>query len=367
MLSLELNEDNQRAQRQGCGSIVVQDHYYVFIKEPANPGFSWILKLTVSTTTDVQTCGACAAEHGIGCVPSSFASLEIYAQAHTLQTLQFPPQLGWTSACHTNQPIHPSQESSEMPYRFIPAGIKLAVVRMVAQSHSQSFICETLGEKISKQSFARWTQLYRNTQRVIRDPEEYEKRGPGLILTAEDQAFMIDLLRLEPGLFLDEMRERLYDQTDTLLSMSSLHSMLVEHLQITLKKANTINIKKSLVSKYAYVEKMATVPAEFLVFTDESCVCSRDLLRTFSRSSKGKPANRTIMQQNAKRFTLLPAISVDGIVALTVTEENVKGTNFAHFLKYCLLPRMNPYPGPKSILVLDNAGIHGGARVARLC
>ncbi|KAA1115325.1 hypothetical protein PGT21_050168 [Puccinia graminis f. sp. tritici] len=254
-----------------------------------------------------------------------------------------------------------------MPYRFIPAGIKLAVVRMVAQSHSQSFICETLGEKISKQSFARWTQLYRNTQRVIRDPEEYEKRGPGLILTAEDQAFMIDLLRLEPGLFLDEMRERLYDQTDTLLSMSSLHSMLVEHLQITLKKANTINIKKSLVSKYAYVEKMATVPAEFLVFTDESCVCSRDLLRTFSRSSKGKPANRTIMQQNAKRFTLLPAISVDGIVALTVTEENVKGTNFAHFLKYCLLPRMNPYPGPKSILVLDNAGIHGGARVARLC
>ncbi|KAA1108360.1 hypothetical protein PGT21_009639 [Puccinia graminis f. sp. tritici] len=35
------------------------------------------------------------------------------------------------------------------------------------------------------------------------------------------------------------------------MSMSSLHSMLVEHLQITLKKANTINIKKSLVSKYA--------------------------------------------------------------------------------------------------------------------
>jgi hypothetical protein len=102
---------------------------------------------------------------------------------------------------------------------------------------------------------------------VIRDPDEYEKRGPGLVLTAEDQAFMIDLLRMEPGLFLDEMRERLYNQTDTLLSISSLHSMLVEHLEITLKKANTINIKKSLVSKYSYVQKIATIPAEFLVFS----------------------------------------------------------------------------------------------------
>jgi hypothetical protein len=61
------------------------------------------------------------------------------------------------------------------------------------------------------------------------------------------------------------------------------------------------------------------------------------LLRGFSRSSKGKPADRTLVQQNAKQFTLLPAISIDGIVALTVAEENVFGTNFAHFLKYILV------------------------------
>ncbi|EFP75907.1 uncharacterized protein PGTG_01238 [Puccinia graminis f. sp. tritici CRL 75-36-700-3] len=263
-------------------------------------------------------------------------------------SITFPPLLPDASSplrFDPNRPSIPTQSfdlrisapASNMPYQLISPGIKIAVVRMVAQGYTQKFICETLGEKISKQSFARWVQLYRNTQRVIRDTAEYEKKGPGLLLTTDDQSFMIELLRMEPGLFLDEIRERLYDETDTLLIMTTLHRNLVEHLEITLKKANTVNIKKSLVAKYAYMEKILSVPAEFLVFSDKSCICSRDLLRAFSRSSKGKPANRTLIQQNTKRFTLLPAISVDGIVALTVTEENVFGTNFAHFLKYILL------------------------------
>ncbi|KAA1091662.1 hypothetical protein PGT21_050250 [Puccinia graminis f. sp. tritici] len=254
-----------------------------------------------------------------------------------------------------------------MPYRFIEPGIKIAVVRMVTQSYSQRFICETLGEPISKQFFARWMKLYQNTQRVIRDPAEYNKRGPGLLLTPDDRVFMIELLRLEPGLFLDEMRERLYDQNDSLLSITTLHRMLVEHLEVTLKKANTVSIKKSLVAKYAYVVQMMTVPADFLVFTDESSVCSKQLLRTFSRSTKGTAADRVLVDQNAKRFTLIPAICLDGVVALTVTDENVKGRNFAHFLKFILLPRMNAYPARNSILVLDNAQIHANERIAKLC
>jgi hypothetical protein len=38
-------------------------------------------------------------------------------------------------------------------------------------------------------------------------------------------------------------------------------------MEITLKKANTVNIQKSLQEKFAWVEKMDTVPAKFLVFT----------------------------------------------------------------------------------------------------
>ena len=80
---------------------------------------------------------------------------------------------------------------------------------------------------------------------------------------------MVSLLESEPGLFLDEIRERLYDAQGTLLSIEAVHKNLVNRLTITLKKADTHNIRKCLVAKYEYIEKMQFIPAEFLVFMGE--------------------------------------------------------------------------------------------------
>ncbi|EFP87934.1 uncharacterized protein PGTG_13738 [Puccinia graminis f. sp. tritici CRL 75-36-700-3] len=85
------------------------------------------------------------------------------------------------------------------------------------------------------------------------------------------------------------------------------------------------------------------------------------------RGDQGTGAIRHQKEQNPKRFTLIPAISMFGVIALTVTEENVKRPCFTHFLKYQLLPHMNPYPGLNSILVMDNACVHCGGKVAQLC
>ena len=80
---------------------------------------------------------------------------------------------------------------------------------------------------------------------------------------------MVQLLKDEPALFLDEIRERLYDHSGTLLSMEAVHENLFNYLAITLKKADTINSRKCLVKKYAYVKQMQLIPAEFLVFTNK--------------------------------------------------------------------------------------------------
>lgn len=70
---------------------------------------------------------------------------------------------------------------------------------------------------------------------------------------------------------------------------------------------------------------------------------------------------------SAKRYSLLPAIGVKGVLAVKVKEGNIKRVNFEKFLKYSLLPRMQPYPAPNSVLILDNAQIHHGGRIAKLC
>jgi len=54
---------------------------------------------------------------------------------------------------------------------------------------------------------------------------------------------------------------------------------------------------------------------------------------------------------------MLPALSLDGILHVSVVEGSHNGTTFYDFVNG-LLDKMNPYPGPKSVLVMDNASIH---------
>jgi len=57
---------------------------------------------------------------------------------------------------------------------------------------------------------------------------------------------------------------------------------------------------------------------------------------------------------------------VDGILAIDVIEGGYTKELFLRFLREKLLPQMNQYPGPNSVLVLDSCTIHHDAEVAQL-
>lgn len=57
------------------------------------------------------------------------------------------------------------------------------------------------------------------------------------------------------------------------------------------------------------------------------------------------------------RYSILPALSLDGILALEVVQGSFTKIAFAHFIDG-LLDRMNPFPGPNSVIVMDNCSIH---------
>lgn len=62
---------------------------------------------------------------------------------------------------------------------------------------------------------------------------------------------------------------------------------------------------------------------------------------------------------------MLPALSLDGILHLEVVENAVTGAAFRRFVED-LLPRMNKWPLPNSVLVVDNASIHKVAGIREL-
>lgn len=82
----------------------------------------------------------------------------------------------------------------------------------------------------------------------------------------------------------------------------------------------------------------------------EGFFCSRCTVRRLS-SSAGRRSNLTI------RYSILPALSLDGILHVNIIEGSFTTVKFYSFIEG-LLETMNPYPGPNSVVIMDNCAIH---------
>ncbi|KIJ58591.1 hypothetical protein HYDPIDRAFT_67322, partial [Hydnomerulius pinastri MD-312] len=74
-------------------------------------------------------------------------------------------------------------------------------------------------------------------------------------------------------------------------------------------------------------------------------------------SPKGSRARRRDFFVRGKRYSILPALSRSGILAVDVFERPLTTKSFNQFIRH-VLDRMNPFPAPNSVLVMDNASIH---------
>ncbi|KIK73759.1 hypothetical protein PAXRUDRAFT_177572, partial [Paxillus rubicundulus Ve08.2h10] len=63
---------------------------------------------------------------------------------------------------------------------------------------------------------------------------------------------------------------------------------------------------------------------------------------------------------------ILPALTLDGIIANYIIEGSVTSERFVQFLKDHVMPFTTPYPGPWSVLIMDNCSIHHGEEVCKL-
>lgn len=57
------------------------------------------------------------------------------------------------------------------------------------------------------------------------------------------------------------------------------------------------------------------------------------------------------------RYSVLPALSLDGILSVNIIEGSFTYETFADFIEG-LLDQMNPFPQPNSVIIMDNCRIH---------
>ena len=114
---------------------------------------------------------------------------------------------------------------------------------------------------------------------------------------------------------------------------------------------------KALINRYFRPEQ--------LVFADESHFNRLTLRRPYAWSKRGERATQYEFSFRGSKYSILPAISLDGIVHLEVLDKAISGDDFRRFVQG-LLPRMNEWPLPKSVLIVDNASIHKVAGIREM-
>ncbi|KAI5804409.1 hypothetical protein EDC01DRAFT_590869, partial [Geopyxis carbonaria] len=57
-------------------------------------------------------------------------------------------------------------------------------------------------------------------------------------------------------------------------------------------------------------------------------------------------------------FSVLPALSLSGVLATAVVEGSFTMDTFQKFILHDVVPVMGVYPGPNSVLIMDNCRIH---------
>ncbi|CAB4405886.1 unnamed protein product [Rhizophagus irregularis] len=63
-----------------------------------------------------------------------------------------------------------------------------------------------------------------------------------------------------------------------------------------------------------------------------------------------------LLEENV--YTILPALSLEGFIAVDIIEGSCDKEKFQTFVLTQLLPQINPYPAKHSVLVMDNTRIH---------
>ncbi|KAF8187233.1 hypothetical protein K438DRAFT_2151265 [Mycena galopus ATCC 62051] len=66
------------------------------------------------------------------------------------------------------------------------------------------------------------------------------------------------------------------------------------------------------------------------------------------------------------RLTAMGLLTLDGMMANRVVEGSTKCVDYLDFIEHEVMPLTSAFPGPLSVLVMDNARIHHGKEILEL-
>jgi transposase len=113
--------------------------------------------------------------------------------------------------------------------------------------------------------------------------------------------------------------------------------------------------------RLGYWHKIGSVPAEDIVAVDETATWE-GMERKVAWSLQGKKVYRYRQKNKGQKYTLIGAISVEGVVCHKIIKGSMKKQDFLEFVKTELCPKLNE----KKVVIMDNLNSHKAIEVQQM-
>lgn len=210
-----------------------------------------------------------------------------------------------------------------MVNRKISRDLKERAAALVLSGSNVPSVAHILG--VSVDSVKRWT---RNFQSFGDVQPRSALRGRRRILSCTVLEDLQTLILSSPSLYLDEIVSWLAVKHDQPVSISTLQRSLVA-LGYTYKKLRKAAAQRDEITRTQWkADILSRFTADQLVFADESSKDKRTLQRNYGRAPAGERAVEVLSFARGVRYSILPALSLDGFLTVRVVRGSVDGSEF---------------------------------------
>jgi transposase len=166
---------------------------------------------------------------------------------------------------------------------------------------------------------------------VVRNPNA-QPRGRRRSLATADLNYLSSILDANPCLYLDELQSRLATDRDVDVSISTIFRA-VRSLALSRKRVSKAALERNELLRATWQAEYGDIPADYFVWLDESSVDDHTNQRTHGWAAVGRACVRRATFIRGQRYSILPALTSDGIIALDIFEGSVNKEKFIRFLK----------------------------------
>ena len=177
--------------------------------------------------------------------------------------------------------------------------------------------------------------------------------------------YVLNLLTENPSLYLGELCQKIRATTGIDVSGSTV-CRLIKKNGMSRKKIVQVARQRCIEHRGAYMAHILQYPVDWLVFLDETGCDNRDNIRRYGYSFVGESPVFHRFLSRGNRISAIAAISQDGLTCYELVTGTTNGDTFYDFIRGSVIQEMQPFPGKKSVLIMDNCSIHHIAQVKDL-